>query len=319
MIKRDSQKKLPVGRTTAPYRWKWRIRCFVWSRRFVQMASALIESTGRHRSATIKHRMPLVVTRRSSSSSLDSSTTYHIHYYIHIQYTMSTATSASSEILRLVSSIALVQVACSLFSNYCFYRTEAYERAVAAVDRAQWNVKHEEQRLLLATTTTASATNNNNTRMTRANESLSQAVGKLAAFQLGPNLLNSIVFVVLLKVLGADLGGRVLAVLPFVPMRYLDKLTGRGLDFVESASALDLQSITDLKQASAFLFIYLLTNMSVKTYVHKLLAPSMPPGSESLQMEQVLKTLGFEMLPPTDNKAAEESTRPPSRNKVKSR
>ena len=86
-----------------------------------------------------------------------------------------------------------------------------------------------------------------------------------------PNLLSSLFFVILLRILGAENKGKVIAILPFKPWKLLGRLSRRGLDFTNMPTGFieDSSSVT-FEQASSYLFIYFLCTMSVKVYCNKL-------------------------------------------------
>ena len=121
-------------------------------------------------------------------------------------------------------------------------------------------------------------------QLKRAQDYFTQAQTEIAQLHVIPNVATSVVFLIVLRVLGTDLGGKIIAIVPFTPLRYIDKIISRGLVFSEGAETVNLESslVTDIKQASAFMFIYMLSVMSIKVYVNKLFATEMPGGGNDL-------------------------------------
>ena len=192
------------------------------------------------------------------------------------------STMTAADIIRLATTVATVQCLCNLLFNKIYFSKEDYRRACDALDRATWNLTREQVQIVKPGTAK---------KIQRAKEVQFQAQARVSSYHVFPNVAISVVFLILLRILGAELGGKVVAVLPFAPFRLLYKLTGRGLDFVPGASVESLESplITDLQQAASFMAAYVLTNMSVKQYVNKLFGTDPPPGSESAHFDQIRK------------------------------
>jgi hypothetical protein len=109
----------------------------------------------------------------------------------------------------------------------------------------------------------------------------------------------------LFQILGAEYSGKVMGVLPFTPWRLLRKISMRGLDFGDDlGGALFHKSVgvDTVQQACSFTVIYILCNMGVKFFVHKLVGEAPPPGAdgglyavmESPRVARGLRQLGID-------------------------
>jgi hypothetical protein len=90
-------------------------------------------------------------------------------------------------------------------------------------------------------------------------------------------------FFILLRILGAEYKGKVIGLFPFVPYKIIGRVTARGLDWNDVPADVDLASLDtklDIKQAISFLCIYVLSTLTVKFYVHKLVAIQPPKGAD---------------------------------------
>jgi uncharacterized membrane protein (DUF106 family) len=218
-------------------------------------------------------------------------------------------TTAASEIIRLATTVATVQLCCNWIANRFWFGNEDYRRAVDALERTKWSVQSEQAAFDKASTSPASTKSTilemHSKRLTRAKESLQQAQANLAAHHVLPNVATSIVFVILFRILAVEFGGRVLAILPFAPFSLLYKLTGRGLEFGPDASVATLESplINDLTQAASFIIIYILCNTSIKAYTSKLFGIEPPPGAEGAHMERIWKQFDPENTTTANKKA----------------
>jgi len=197
----------------------------------------------------------------------------------------------ASEIARIVGTVGTVQLACNLAANYLVFRKEKYRKALSQAHRLK--LKLEKERKSHETPPSSSSGGSSKQaekaqkRLKRVENEYSDAVGYVARIHVAPNVLTSLVFIVLLRVLGTEYAGnnKVIGVLPFEPFRLLQKITARGVDFA-SVDAADFESstpkVTSVTQGCAFLFVYLLSTFSIKFYVNKLFGTAPPPGSEGI-------------------------------------
>ena len=93
-------------------------------------------------------------------------------------------------------------------------------------------------------------------------------------------MLTSVLFFIILKVLGTEYKGKVIAILPFTPFSILQRVTSRSLEFGETPFESDNPKVDDIGQSCAFMFIYFLSTMSLKFYVSRLLGTRPPEGAE---------------------------------------
>lgn len=232
------------------------------------------------------------------------------------------------EILRIVFTVFVVQLICDLLAHWRIYSKEPYQRSLEKLSRSKFKLaqmKTKEGNMNAAPVTTAAASKKNskqdrNAKMVqRAVDDHADALANVAGRHTSPNIMTSIVFLVLMRVLGADFKGKVLAVLPFCPFKILRRITARGLEFVSTTDGDNSTSyaellegmksgpVNDLAQAASFTFIYMLTAASVKYYVHQIVSTKPPVGAESLmamvdspQGQKMLRAVGID---PVDLKA----------------
>ena len=216
----------------------------------------------------------------------------------------------ASEILRIAVTVGTVQLILDLLSYWWVYSKEPYQRSVERLERlrvrweqVQTKSNREQQQGSAAsatttssgkkgpgttTTTTSRRQDQSAKRAQRAEDEYKNELAMVARRHTVPNVAASLVFLVLMKVLGTELKGHVIAVLPFEPIRLLHRITGRGLEFGEAAAAADEDDEVAggmgaaVAQACSFTFVYLLSSMSVKYYVHQLFGYAPPRGADSI-------------------------------------
>ena len=214
----------------------------------------------------------------------------------------------ASEILNVIVTVAVIQAGCDLLAYWRIFRQEPYQRALEKRERALFRktkaqkeadaiaketTETSETNKSKSTTTTTSSSKNKPTgkaartakALERAEQDLNDVNAVVAQFFFLPNILTSIIFVVVMRVMGMEHQGKIMGGLPFVPFRFLHRITGRGLDFGETATA-TFEAAADEKadvrstlQAFSFVFVYLLTGLSVKFYVSRLVGVNTPGTS----------------------------------------
>ncbi|GKZ01534.1 hypothetical protein MPSEU_001104000 [Mayamaea pseudoterrestris] len=202
--------------------------------------------------------------------------------------------TASSDIIRIATTVGLVQLVCSFVANRYYFTKDEYLRAVEAVHRCKWNLQREQE--LLRHASNSSNVSIHETKIVKYQETLRKANATLGAYFVFPNVITAIIFMILLRILAAEFGGRIVAFLPFAPFTLLHRLTGRGLEFAEiSVNGLfgnnddSLVALYDIRQAASYMFVYVLCNLSVKVYVNQLFGTAAPPGAEGALMEQAMR------------------------------
>lgn len=226
------------------------------------------------------------------------------------------------EIVRVVITVGVVELICDLLAHWRIFSKEPYTRSLEKLSRARFKldqVKAKEQQGSIsnaAKDTVGSLTKKNSKAdknakiFKRAEDDHANALSNVAQRHTVPSVLTSLVFVILMRILGADLKGKVVAILPFVPYSIFKRITARGLEFMGGDVGKVFEGITglnDVGQAASFTVIYMLTAASVKYYVHQLVSTKPPAGAESImamvdspQGQHILRTVGID---PADLKA----------------
>jgi len=204
------------------------------------------------------------------------------------------ATMTASEILHVISTVAVTQIVVDVCSRWLVFSGDSYKRAVASLERAKGR-----RDKLAASLDTAQKQEKQAKKLQRMQEDCSDAASEVARRHTVPGFFGSLVFLMLFRVLSTEYSGRVIGVIPFVPFRLLRKLTLRGLD----VSAMDPKDTEyNAYQACSFLFIYILATLSVKYFVHKLVGVAPPKEAEgglstvmdAPKNQKMLKSLGID-------------------------
>jgi hypothetical protein len=116
------------------------------------------------------------------------------------------------------------------------------------------------------------------------------------------SVTTMVIFLILMRIFGTEHKGHIIAVLPFVPFKILRRITQRGLQYDSNWLSIDasvieailgemstksrssagiIAGLNNVGQTASFTFIYMLTAMSVKYYVHQLIFTKPPAGAES--------------------------------------
>ena len=117
-------------------------------------------------------------------------------------------------------------------------------------------------------------------RLQRAKDDYGEHRSHVAQRHSAPTLFSSFFFLILVRILGTEYGGKVMAILPFSPINLIYRITARGLDWSNvPPDALNGTDI-EMKQAASYLTIYILAGMSVKFYVNKAFGTPAPVGAD---------------------------------------
>lgn len=199
----------------------------------------------------------------------------------------------ASDLYHVIATVATIQVLCDLVAHWTVFGNERYVRAVEAWDRAKWKKDKEKKELEQIQKTEPTSSNTSSTKkagkterqakkVQRADDDLSAAGANIAKRHTLPNVLTSILFFIVLRVLGTEYTGKIVGILPFTPFSFMRRITARnlqfGLDEFEPVSDL----VTEVGQACSFTFIYLLCGLSVKFYISKLIGKKAPKGAEGV-------------------------------------
>lgn len=209
----------------------------------------------------------------------------------------------ANEIVRIAVTVTVAQVICDLLTKKLVYQKEPYKRAVSALERAQekFNRLEKEYEPKKANKQGEKVKK----RLDQAENDLHENRAEVARRHSAPGILLSIVFLILFRILAAEHAGKVMAILPFAPHWILTKVSMRGLDFqgdMGMSVLKDSEGVKSIEQACSFTLIYLLCNMSVKFFAHKLIGETPPSGAdqgiftvmESPTIKRGLKQMGLD-------------------------
>jgi hypothetical protein len=205
------------------------------------------------------------------------------------------STMTASEIMSIAVTVGVCQICLDLVANYLVYKKDPYLRACGAFERAQWKLNKAEADLV-------KNPKKNEKRHQRAKEDCGEAAATVAQKHTFPSMMTSLFFVILLRILGAENKGNVIAVLPFTPFKILARITRRGLDWSNMPGGAIEGSNVFFEQGASYLFIYFLSTLSIKFYASKLFGTSPPPGAdrgimtvmESPKGQKIAKALGVD-------------------------
>jgi hypothetical protein len=230
----------------------------------------------------------------------------------------------ASDIIRIVSTVAMTQVVCDVLANRYVYSKEKYADALERMERNRIKRDKVLASVQESTINDSNATNAKGNKklsgsaakalekqakkVERAEDDFNTAASNVARLHTTPNILTAVVFIILYRVLSFEFKGKVVAVLPFHPWKLVRRLSQRGLKFstelVEISPVVGMGNgrVTDMNQVCGFLFIYLMANLSVKFVVNKLLGRKPPVGADKgiLSMVddprsvKILETLGVD-------------------------
>ena len=199
-----------------------------------------------------------------------------------------------SEIINIAITVGVVQLVCDLVAKYLVFEKEPYKRSVSALERAKWKLEKAAADL--------AKNAKHQKRHKRAEDDYAEIAADVARRHTGPGMLTAFLFIVLLRILGAEHKGNVMAILPFVPFNFLTRVTARGLEWSEASDLLLEGSPIQTKQAASFMLVYLLCTFSVKFFVHKAFGTTPPAGAdkgmlsvmESPQGQKMMKQMGID-------------------------
>lgn len=179
----------------------------------------------------------------------------------------------AAEIIRISLTVGITQCICDLLARRFVFSREPYQRSVSAFFRAK--TKHDKVVSSVSTANSKSTKPSDKSakKLQRAEDDLKEAAAEVAKRHTAPSFFTSMIFLILYRILSAEYSGKIVAVLPFKPWSLVKKITMRGLSFVDS-------SMGQTDNACAFLFIYILSTMSVKFIVHQLVGMHPPKGAD---------------------------------------
>jgi len=193
----------------------------------------------------------------------------------------------TSEITNIVLTVAIVQLVCDFIARKFVFEHENYERALGVLSRAAFNLRKIEEKLGGASASAVAVsvpTDKQRKKYEQAKARHAEAAADVAKRHQTPSFWTSLVFVLLYRILSTEYYGKIVAVLPFIPFRFFQRMTLRGIEFDHEAMQLQLpttgKGVTDPQQACSFLLIYVLSTLSVKYFISQATAVKPPSGAE---------------------------------------
>jgi len=179
----------------------------------------------------------------------------------------------ASDISSIVMTIGVWQLIIDLLSNHLVFKKDPYQRSIRTMERFKGKLDKAEVDLKKA--------EKHRKKFDRAKGDYQGACVDVARRHFAPNLLSSLFFIILLRILGTEHGGKVMGVLPFVPFNFVSKVTSRGLDWREvNMEALNEATTMHPKQAFSFFFVYVLAGLAVKFYINRAVGTRPPKGAD---------------------------------------
>lgn len=234
----------------------------------------------------------------------------------------------TSDIIHILTLVAGTQLACDLIAWKFIYSKEAYHRAVASFHRAKVkrdkilnpennnNSNPNNKNKNINKTNTSNAKQSNRSanaeakaakKIQRAEDDVKEAAAVIATRHTSPSMFTSVAFIILYRILSTEYSGKVVAVLPFQPTWGLvRRLTMKGIQFQNNdmvmAGLAGSEKVKDSTQACSFLFIYILSTLSVKFILNKLVGVQPPKGADkgvstlldAPQSQRALEALGVD-------------------------
>jgi len=198
----------------------------------------------------------------------------------------------TADILRIALTVGTVQLICDIVARRFVFAREPYQRSVSAFARA----KTKRDKILSSASAASNATKSESSqaksakKIQRAEDDYTEAAAEVARRHTAPSFFTSMVFLILYRILSAEYSGRIVAMLPFRPWGLLRRLTARNLHVV------------DADRCCAFLFVYVLSTLSVKFVIHRLVGVRPPRGADggvstlldAPKSQRVLKSFGID-------------------------
>lgn len=214
----------------------------------------------------------------------------------------------ASDILYIATTVAFTQALCDILANKLVYEKESYKSCLFALERA--HIKREkalipsaissltEKNLNSKSHSSAKAQEKWKRKVQQAEEDYGMACTNVAKKHTLPQVLTSVTFLMLYRILSLEYKDRIIGLLPIEPWGIVSRLTRRGFSSIPSTSLLaDMSSsgyvfsssrITTPHQICGFFFIYMLCTLSIKVMVHKLLGTKPPVGADKGFMTSML-------------------------------
>jgi len=220
----------------------------------------------------------------------------------------------ASDIIHVVTIVTITQTICDLISRKLVFSQEPYKRAVSAFGRTKWKYDRsmavaalqQEQKQQKSNKPSSSTSIKNAEKsakkLKRIEDDYNEAVADITKRHTPTQVITSLIFVILYRVLSLEYEGKIVAVLPFQPWSVVRRLSFRALNVIEFTAVSDGSKVNHAHQACAFLFVYVLATMSVKFFVNKIVGVHPPKGADKgmaamlddPQSQRFLKGLGLD-------------------------
>eukprot|EP00581_Thalassiosira_minuscula_P015571 CAMPEP_0183729816 /NCGR_PEP_ID=MMETSP0737-20130205/31300_1 /TAXON_ID=385413 /ORGANISM="Thalassiosira miniscula, Strain CCMP1093" /LENGTH=255 /DNA_ID=CAMNT_0025962121 /DNA_START=147 /DNA_END=914 /DNA_ORIENTATION=+ len=240
----------------------------------------------------------------------------------------------ASDIGRICFAVMTTEFLTCILSRKMIFQSETYTKLVASFERAK--TRRDKTAASLAAKKEARQTKQQSSsqqisqksvdkeakKLQRENEELSALAAEVARKHTMAGFYASIAFLILYRILALEYSGKVVAVLPFEPFKFLRRVTFRGLsDFtfeeVQSywmkfgagpeattpgANAPISPDVMSAGQACSFPFVYILCSLSVKMMVNMAFGTKPPPGADdgvgtlidAPQSQKMMKNFGLD-------------------------
>ncbi|KAL3811668.1 hypothetical protein ACHAXA_002762 [Cyclostephanos tholiformis] len=206
-----------------------------------------------------------------------------------------------SDIRHIACAVGATELLLCLLSRKFIFQSESYTRTVSAFERAKTRRERTVASLAIkqAQPKTQKSMEKDKKKMDRENEELKSLAAEVARRHTLSSFYQSMAFLVLYRVLAAEYGGKVVALLPFQPFKLMQKMTFRGLT-LPSEYTPAFADVSNASQACTFAFIYILCTFSVKMMVNMAFGTKPPPGAddgvgnmmETPQSKKMMETFG---------------------------
>mmetsp|Transcript_8077 Transcript_8077/g.16777 ORF Transcript_8077/g.16777 Transcript_8077/m.16777 type:complete len:211 (+) Transcript_8077:101-733(+) len=179
----------------------------------------------------------------------------------------------AADISSVVLTVGFWQLVIDLLSNQMVFKKDPYQRSLRTMERFKGKVDRAENDL--------KKSEKHRKKFDRAKAEYQGACADVARRHFAPNIMGSLFFIILLRILGIENQGKVMGLLPFIPPSFISKVSARGLDW-RSVDALALNEATSMhpKQAFSFFFVYAMCAMAVKYYVNRAVGQRPPKGAD---------------------------------------
>lgn len=217
-------------------------------------------------------------------------------------------TMTASDIIYIVTTVAVVQGVCDALANRFTFSTDVYQRKCAILERAKINLEKTKTQIaqnpiIGNSNSSAKAKDKQAKKLQRAEEDYQTAASNVSLKHVAPNVFNGVVFFLLYRILNIEYQGKIIAVLPFTPWRFIQRfITMRGLEFQPDFIYEGTQRVKHTGQFCNFLFVYMLATMSVKFMVKQAIGAKPPTGADKGLLnllddprgQKFLKSVGFD-------------------------